>query len=344
MISSPHPGITQAAEHLLAGGIVGMPTETVYGLAAVATDPVAVARVFAAKERPLFDPLIAHVRTTDPAEAVAVLVSLDGFTPAGRAVLERLWNTFWPGPLTLVLPRSQAVPDLVTAGLGTVGVRMPAHPVADALITAVGIPLVAPSANRFGRISPTTAEMVVQELGDRVRYVLDGGPCRVGVESTVLAVGPDGDLRLLRPGGIPVEALIEVGGRPVGAAGPTIEAPGQTASHYAPRAPLTLLPGPVATVGREALGAFDAVGLLVVSGEVGPAVERLRTLGVGVVHAETLSASGDAVEAARRLFGALRALDDSGAVQLIAEPWTDRRGLGHAIADRLERAAAPRPR
>lgn len=321
-----------------------MPTETVYGLAAVATDPAAVARVFAAKERPLFDPLIVHVANGDPVLQLAGIVSLDGFSPRGRRTLESLWDRFWPGPLTLVLPRTSRVPDLVTAGLDTVAVRMPRHPVAHALLVAVGIPLVAPSANRFGRISPTTAASVVAELGDRVRYVLDGGPCALGLESTIVAVDPDGGLRLLRPGGVPVEALVAVTGRPVGAAGPGIEAPGQTPSHYAPRTPLVSMSGPIASADTPGPAGSGTVAVLVARGPTAPAVARLEALGLVVVRAETLSATGDASEAARSLFATLRALDESGAERIIAEPWADRTGLGHAISDRLDRAAAPRPR
>lgn len=316
-------GIRTAAEHLLAGGVVGMPTETVYGLAADVWNEAAIARVFAAKDRPLFDPLIAHV--DGPARAWTL------WDPArvgagARAVVERLVDALWPGPLTLVLPRRPAVPDLATSGLGTVAVRAPDHPVAIALIREVGRPLVAPSANRFGRISPTTAQAVVEELGDRVPYVLDGGPCRVGLESTVLAVEADGGCWLLRPGGVSVERLAELLGRaPSAATGDRVEAPGQLASHYAPSVPLRLV--------ERAEGELGACGVLLASGSA----DRVRADGPVIV----LSAAGDPGEGARRLFGALRELDAAG-LPIVAERWPSPSGLGHAITDRLVRAAARR--
>ncbi|MCB9688754.1 MAG: threonylcarbamoyl-AMP synthase [Alphaproteobacteria bacterium] len=317
-------GIRIAADHLLAGGILGMPTETVYGLAAVVWRTDAIASVFAAKERPLFDPLIAHVVDVEQAWTVW---DRDVLEAPAREAVERLTAALWPGPLTLVLPRREAVPDLATSGLPTAAVRSPDHPVARSLIAAVGEPLVAPSANRFGRVSPTTAEAVVAELGDRVPYVLDGGPCRVGLESTVLAIEPDGVPRLLRPGGVAAERVAELLGRPVrDGRGGAIEAPGQLASHYAPSVPLTLV--------DRAEGELGRVSALLASGSA----DRVRADGSVVV----LSEGGDAAEAARRLFAALRELDGAG-LPIVAERWPDRTGLGHAIADRLERAAARRP-
>lgn len=330
-------GLSTAAAHLRAGGIVGMPTETVYGLAAIADDPAAVLRVFEAKNRPLFDPLIVHLAD---AEQLGAYVALENWTVPARRTVQAL-AAWWPAPLTLVLPRRPEVPDLVTSGLPTVAVRVPAHPVARALITAAGAGLAAPSANRFGRISPTTAAAVVEELGDRVAYVLDGGPCTVGVESTVVRVCDDGSLDVLRPGGVPVEALAAVapvhrGGPAAPDPSPTIAAPGQLPSHYAPRTPLTLVEGPID--GAAALPP-RALAILVARGEAEPVVRRLRARGYRVVAACSLSAAGDPAEASRQLFAALRTLDHSGADDIVAEQWPDGTGLGFALRDRLARAS-----
>ena len=306
--------VPTAAAALKAGLLVGMPTETVYGLAADALDAQAVLRVFAAKGRPSFDPLIVHV--ADPAQAWEVA------EPSPRA--RRLAERFWPGPLTLVLPRRACIPDVVTSGLDTVGVRCPDHPLARALIRATGRPLAAPSANRFGRISPTTAAHVVEQLGAAIAGVLDGGPCRVGVESTVLL--PDPLPIILRPGGITREALAEFLGEAVAVAGREeradhlpAQAPGMLASHYAPRAPLTLREGAWPTgsdVGRLAFRDPPPPG--------GPS--------------EVLSPTGDLAEAATNLFAMLRRLDASGVARIVAEI-VPAEGLGLAINDRLLRAA-----
>lgn len=351
-------GIDAAARLLREGEVVGMPTETVYGLAAAASDERALARVFAVKERPTFDPLIVHVDAPAPdraldALAAAGLVRADALEPAARARVEALAGAFWPGPLTLVLPRGARVPDLVTAGLDTVGVRAPRHPLARALIRAAGTPLAAPSANRFGRISPTTTEAVLAELGDRIPAVLDGGPSEVGLESTVVAVAPDGALTLLRPGGVPEDDVARVAGAPVARAATTSApgrpqaSPGALESHYAPARPLVLLPAAVADLDptqRDALRARAAphrtLGLLAFRDE--RAGERLRALTGREVTARTLSPSGDLAEAARGLFATLRALDGLDVDLLLAEPCPVETGLGHAIADRLRRAAAPR--
>ncbi len=229
------PELAAAVAALRAGRLVGMPTETVYGLAANALDAQAVLAIFAAKGRPSFDPLIVHVADAEQAWTVA--------QPSPRARL--LAQRCWPGPLTLVLPRRSQVPDAVTSGLDTVGVRCPDHPLALALIRAAGLPLAAPSANRFGRISPTTAAHVREQLAGAVALVLDGGPCRVGIESTVLL--PDPAPVILRPGGLTREALQAILGEPVAVADRTardaslaLPAPGLLASHYAPVIPLTL--------------------------------------------------------------------------------------------------------
>lgn len=327
----------------MAGELVGMPTETVYGLAAIVDNPVAISNVYAVKQRPLFDPLIAHVargeaRLGSPFERALELVDISGFQSASIDLLTLLASRFWPGPLTMVLPRAPGVNDLVTAGLTTIAVRMPAHPTAERLIDATGRPLVAPSANRFGRISPTSAQAVIDEIGDRIEYVLDGGVCSIGVESTVIAVEADGTVRLLRPGGVPTEEIAHVVGR-IGPRGARIEAPGQTPSHYAPRAPILLVDGPLAALQLDPRG---TIALLVARGPLPPVVEALSSAGHQVVAARVLSSEGDEREAARNLFAALRDLDAAAPDWIIAEAWPSPTGLGAAIRDRLARASAPR--
>ncbi len=230
-------GLREAAAVLMRGGLVGMPTETVYGLAAHAFDPEAVLSVFRAKERPAFDPLIVHLADPDLDAASALgVVDRGRLSLSATASLERLAR-LWPGPLTLVLPRGSRVPELATSGLDTVAVRVPEHPVARALIRTLGAPVVAPSANRFGRISPTEAAHVLEELAGRLDAVLDGGPCALGVESTIVGIEDDGSPRLLRPGACPRETVEAALGRsleaPRRSAAPA--APGMLASHYAPR-------------------------------------------------------------------------------------------------------------
>ncbi|MFN4058322.1 MAG: L-threonylcarbamoyladenylate synthase [Roseinatronobacter sp.] len=304
-------GIAQAAALLQAGALVALPTETVYGLAGDARNPQAVAAIYGAKGRPSFNPLIVHVADVTEAARFAELGDL------GRM----LARAFWPGPLTLVAPLrdGHGLADAVSAGLPTVAVRVPAHPVARAVLRAFGGPISAPSANPSGRISPTTAAHVLAGLDGRIAAVLDGGACGVGVESTILGV-TEGQVHLLRPGGIPLEAVAEVTGLPVhDPHGGTITAPGQMASHYAPRAELRLnvttpAPGEVwIGFGPDCAGA-----------------------------ALSLSETGDLTEAAARLFATLHAADQMGAPIAVAPvPET---GLGRAINDRLRRAAAPRGR
>ena len=292
----------EAAAILGRGGLVAIPTETVYGLAARAGDPVAVARVFEAKDRPRFNPLIVHAASVEAAFALGM---------AGEEA-RRLAAAFWPGPLTLVLPLAAPLPHLVTAGSRRVAVRVPAHPLALEVLAALGEPVAAPSANPSGRISPTTAEHVLAGLDGRIEAVIDGGPCAVGLESAIVGLG-DGPPRLLRPGGVPSEAIEAVLGRTLARGGEV--APGGQASHYAPRGAVRL----------------DATGPR--PGE--------RMLGFGAVPGElTLSASGDLREAAGALFAALHALDATGDPIAVA-PIPDE-GLGRAIRDRLARAAAPR--
>jgi len=296
-------GIREAAALLRSGEVVAFPTETVYGLGADATSDMAVAKIYAAKDRPQFNPLIAHV-----ADAAAAKALID-LPPA----LESLADKFWPGPLTLVARHQGQVSSLATAGLETLGVRVPDHPGARALLEAFGGPIVAPSANPSGKISPTTADHVIAGLKGRIAAVLDGGSAAVGLESTI--VGWDGRQPvLLRRGGISEEVLAEVVG-PLGEASDAITAPGQLASHYAPNASM-----------RLNATDFDANEVMLGFGGIG-----------GTMN---LSPSGDLIEAATHLFAMLHELDATRRPIAVA-PIPDI-GLGRAINDRLRRAAAPR--
>jgi L-threonylcarbamoyladenylate synthase len=301
-------GLRQAAQFLGAGGLVSFPTETVYGLGADARDDRAVARIYAAKGRPSFNPLIVHV--ADAATAHRYVVFND--------LAERLAGAFWPGALTLVLPvrTGAGISKLVTAGLETLAVRVPDHPVAKGLLAAFDGPIAAPSANPSGRVSPTTAAHVLAGLDGRIDAVVDGGACGVGVESTIVSCV--GAPALLRAGGIPVEAIEACLGQPLlRPEDPDMPvAPGQLVSHYAPQ-------------GRVRLNATDLH-----DGEV--------LLGFGPLKADlNLSPTGDLVEAAANLFGHLHKLDAMGAVAIAVSPIPNH-GLGLAINDRLKRAAAPR--
>ncbi len=308
--------LVRAGAAIRAGALVGMPTETVYGLAGSARDEAALLRIFTAKGRPRFDPLIVHVASVDEAWSVGVP------SPRARALARR----FWPGPLTLVLERQCGVSDLITAGLSTVAVRLPDHPLAQALIREAGVPLAAPSANLFGRLSPTLAAHVAEQLGDAVAEVLDGGPCRVGIESTVIR--PDPQPLILRPGGITRAAIEAVLGELVAVAGQgqrqdalALPAPGMLKSHYAPSTPLVLRQGPWPAARPLAVLSW-----------------RGEQLPPDVLASEVLSRAGDPQEAARRLFVCLRRLDAVGAA-LIAAELVPESGLGEGINDRLRRAA-----
>ncbi len=303
-------GLETAAEILRQGGLVAFATETVYGLGADATNSAAVADIYQAKARPSFNPLIVHVADLAGVERLVTL----------NDTARKLAAAFWPGPFTMVLPlrTGAGISDLVTAGLNTLAVRIPANAAAQDLLRAFGGPVAAPSANRSGRISPTTAAHVMAELDGRIDAVLDGGPCPVGVESTIVGLAPQPTL--LRPGGIPTEDVEAALGQPLAqpdSAPDAPTAPGQLASHYAPDAQLRLNaahPNP---------------------GE--------RVLGFGDVPCDlNLSPTGDLKEAAMHLFAALRQLDAAGSGPIAVSPIPDV-GLGRAINDRLQRAAAPRP-
>ena len=308
--------IEDAATVLRSGELVAFPTETVYGLGGDATNDLAVARIFEAKGRPRFNPLITHVPDLTAARDLAVF----------DARAERVAREFWPGPLSLVLPRAPYSPVslLASAGLDTLALRMPAHPLALALLRATGRPLAAPSANRSGRLSPTSAGDVMAELGGRIAAVLDGGRSAVGIESTVLDLSGT-EPTVLRPGGVTTEALEKLLG-PIAAAEASSDAPrspGMLESHYAPDRPLRL----------DARDARPGEALLALGPE--PAPEGFREL-------RWLSRTGDLTEAAANLFTSLRALDRPEIVGIAVMPIPER-GLGVAINDRLRRAAAPRP-
>ena len=303
--------ISHAATILRAGALVVMPTETVYGLAGDATNPTAVARIYAAKGRPSFNPLISHILGVEDAARHAVL------HPVARSLAER----FWPGALTLVAPRrsDSAICELACAGLASVALRAPAHPVARSLIAAAGTPLAAPSANRSGRLSPTRAAHAAEDLGDAVELVLDAGACGLGLESTVVAVSEAGQVTLLRPGAIAreeIEKHVGLLAAPDARSAPS--SPGMLESHYAPRARLVLdASTPVADGVHLGFGPRDLSAAL------------------------NLSPRGDLVEAAANLFAYLRKLDATGAPVISVSP-IPQHGLGEAINDRLARAAVGR--
>ncbi len=343
--------IARAAEILRAGGTVAFPTETVYGLGANAFDREAVKKIFVAKERPSWDPLIVHVGDREMLETVAAEVNQDAY---------RLIEAFWPGPLTLLLPRSARVPQMVTAGLAKVGVRMPAHPVTRALLREAGIPVAAPSANRFGRISPTSACHVADDLDGRIDAILDGGETTHGVESTVVDVRADGCV-ILRPGVITLEQLRGVSDGEVRMrsesdereAGGPAPAPGMGERHYAPRARLVLVeglpPGLDVALMDEVNRLEDAgevVGVMAPEGFMAALVAMRKkpfdlrgfTMGYNTVHVFHWGSWKKPEELAQKLYAGLRWLDKAG-VTVIVCPMPEPVGIGMAVRDRLRRAA-----
>lgn len=323
--------IAAAVAVLRRGGLVGMPTETVYGLAADAANPAAVAQIFAAKGRPSSHPLIVHIGDASLLAQWASHVSPQA---------QRLADAFWPGPLTLIVARHVAVSPTVTGGAATVGVRVPDHPMALALLREFGGGIAAPSANRFGSVSPTTAAHVARELGDRVDYILDGGPCTVGVESTIVDVSqPDQPATLLRPGGVPraaIEAIIGPLAAP-SAISPVVS--GSLASHYAPRATVVVAAQhDVPAVVHGALLGHPHARIGIMAPETWLAQWQDAQLGTAVVRG---SLPDDNAGIARALYAALRDLDDTG-VELIVAALPPAIGLGEAVIDRLQRAAGPR--
>ncbi len=310
LVADGPAAVEEAARALRRGELVGIPTETVYGLAADASNPEAVARVFAAKGRPTFNPLISHV-------ASPAMACQEGELDE-RAL--RLIDEFWPGPLTIVVPvaTTARTSELARAGLGTIGLRIPSHPLTRALLGAFGGPVSAPSANPSGRLSPTRAADVAEELGDAVAVILDGGECPAGIESTIVSLLPGEPARLLRPGAIGREQIEALVGPLAGRKDSSVTAPGQLASHYAPRASIRL----------DAIEARDDEVLLAFGPDAPEGVPNL-------------SPSGDPTEAAAKLYRMLRDIDATGAETIAVMPIPDE-GLGEAINDRLRRAAAPR--
>ena len=308
--------IEEAAALLRAGELVAFPTETVYGLGADAQNPAAVARIFAAKGRPASHPLIVHV---------SGLIAARGWAATLPDAAVRLAEAFWPGPLTLVVPKGRRVPAIVTGGQDSVALRAPAHPVARALLAAFGGGIAAPSANRYGRISPTRADDVREELGDRVALVLDGGHCEVGLESTIVAC-LGGGVQLLRPGAVSRSQIADLVG-PVADAGPGApRAPGSDRSHYAPRTPVEIVAG--AALQQAARAATDPVAVMARS--AAPA---------GATSAVWVRMQAEPAAYGRALYATLRRLDRSGAARILVEAVPDGEDWA-AIADRLRRAAA----
>lgn len=307
--------ITKAKHLLQAGELVAIPTETVYGLAANALDAEVVVKIFEAKNRPHFDPLIVHVASIEQAKSL-----VEKFPPQALKLAE----AFWPGPLTLLLKKKDIIPDIVTSGLDTVGIRMPSHPLTIALLKELSFPLAAPSANPFGYISPTSAQHVAAQLGDKIELILDGGECEVGVESTIVDCTWEVPV-VVRLGGLATEQIESVIGKvnvnTTSSSKPS--APGLLISHYAPRKPFYL--GKIETLLKENLD--KTIGIISYQGK--PTGK----------HHKVLSQAGSLHEAAKNLFSIMRELDESSVDIIIAEP-VPNEGLGRAINDRLTRAAA----
>jgi L-threonylcarbamoyladenylate synthase len=313
--------VAAAVEILNRKDLVALPTETVYGLAGDALEPEAVAKIFEAKERPSFDPLIVHI------ENKQWLTRLTRLSEGVRPVVNRLMEQFWPGPLTILFPQSDLVPDLVTAGLDQVAIRMPSHPVFVQVLRTFGKPLAAPSANRFGRVSPTCAEHVHDELEGRIALILDAGPTAVGLESTVVRVNEDKNkIEILRPGAVSEESLAEIAPTEDMSASPKIEAPGQTVSHYAPDKLVHLF-------GPEAIGPDSHHDALICWGPI--------RYGQDFAVVRSLSETQDLRVAGQRLFGLLREVDRLDVRRIFIESVPEV-GLGKAIMNRIRRASAPR--
>jgi len=306
--------IHKAAQALQQGNVVAFPTETVYGLGANALNAEAVAKIFEIKQRPFFDPLIVHVDSRDMVQQVVATLP---------DIALRCMDAFWPGPLTLVLPKSNNIPEIVTAGLDTVAVRMPQHEVAQKLIQASGVPIAAPSANPFGYLSPTTAEHVAKQLGDKVEIILDGGQCPVGVESTIIKIERD-NITLLRHGGIPVEDIESVAGKVNIIQHTQVEAPGQLPYHYAPKTKIVLI--------KDITNIPDDSSCAII-------LYKKRDLPFKNIHTMYLSDNGDMRQAAANLFTCLHALDAMKLAVIYAEEIPEV-GLGQAIMDRLKKAQA----
>lgn len=313
-----------AARILREGGLVAIPTETVYGLAANALDSQAVLNIFKAKNRPSFDPLIVHCKDVTQVEKYAA---------SFPEPLRRLADRFWPGPLTLILPKNSAIPDVVSSGLPTAGFRIPRHPLTLQLLNEIDFPIAAPSANPFGYVSPTSAEHVEDQLRDKIDYILDGGSSPVGLESTIVGMLEDGQVCILRYGGIPVEQIEELAGsvalKVASSASPL--SPGQLDQHYAPHS--TFIVCQNLDQALEMAGSYKRCGLITPS----PLPEG-KELPVSVVQHEVLSRDQNLDEAAQHLFAAIRSLDKGAFEAILAVKVADE-GLGRAINDRLRRAS-----
>ncbi|MCG3173751.1 MAG: Threonylcarbamoyl-AMP synthase [Myxococcota bacterium] len=365
VVAADEAGIEETAAILREDGIAAIPTETVYGLAGNAFSFDAAAKIFEAKDRPSFDPLIVHIPPPPRAVGKRLIKWLWDWGvihPHGLPVTQwgrvsALMDVFWPGPLTIVLPRGDRIPEIVTAGLPSVGVRMPRHPAAASLLRRLDFPLAAPSANPFGRISPTSAGDVMAGLGGRIPLILDGGPCEAGVESAIVQPLLTGRIRLLRPGAATAEEIGRVLGEPLELA-PRIPvqeapaAPGMLENHYAPERPLWMLPHALPELSgmdRRAMkwaisqAQRSGAAVLAFRRHDGGVRESLEAgLGMPLQWFE-LSEDGDPVQCARELFKALRAMDGSGAGTLFCEPPPGQAGLMYAIGDRLGRASRPLP-
>ena len=334
MISTDH---SAAVALLRKGEVVALPTETVYGLAADALNPIAVAKIFEAKKRPRFDPLIVHLPSRDWLEKVVDAPAHD------RQLILKLADTFWPGPFTMVLRKREIVPEIVTAGLNTVAVRISAHPVFAEIVRELDRPLAAPSANPFGRVSPTTAQHVLDDLGGRIPLIVDGGPTKHGIESTIVAVRED-SIGVLRRGPITAEQLSKFANVSLGTPKRKVSAPGQLPSHYAPKTPLRVIDNSESFSLRK----DQRVGLLAwnpVARKGDLQIAQRRTgdrRSLKFVAVRNLSERQDSREAAANLFRHLRELDALGLDLIVAER-VPSRGVGAAILDRLERASHDQP-
>ncbi len=358
--------IQRISEVLKSGEIAGIPTETVYGLAADAWNEKAISKIYNAKERPSFDPLIIHLgfqQVSPHQEPLKTmheklhLIDLDLIPEANRIWIEFLIKSFWPGPLTFILPKSDHLSSIVTGGLKTVGLRMPAHPITQGLLNQSQLQLAAPSANRFGKISPTRAIDVKKELNGKVKFILNGGQCQKGLESTVIDCTQANQVTILRPGAVSknilqktlepyksvsVSTAIELSGKN------EIQSPGQLSSHYAPRQRCILLEGPLEEVLKQE--SFEVsfsklkgqVAVLFAKAPSASLTERLNQYESIEIFYRILSEEGNSDEAAHQLFSHLREIDESSAKIVYMEPWPSSEGLGHAISDRIRRACAPR--
>ncbi len=360
-ILNPTPeGIKIAVQTLSAGGVIGIPTETVYGLAGNALNDEAIAKIFFTKSRPSFDPLIVHVSSdlnSSKKLAKAEIIDLKQMTRLQIATCDKLIANFWPGPLTIIFPKHSNISDLVTSSLSTVGIRSPAHPVAQELLKQSGLPLAAPSANIFGRISPTKSEHVLSELGEHLDYCLEGGECSVGLESTICSVNHGGEVSILRPGGVAADALSRFLGdafmgidTSVGLpaiAGHVPMAPGLLESHYAPKKPMLRLPQNMTDISAESISTLVADSFL--------KVQKVSVLSTYLLNASTHAKffslftevdfhflaedENDSLTGAHILFSKMRELDANRATLILCELPTSSKGLWPAIRDRLTRAS-----